>query len=324
MNERKKLLLFGANQSLLNDFFAQQQDLFEMLSCSGRIEDIRGHLKYYDPDALVLCLYDEKREELSMLGRVKELLKQRGSVLIVAGDGIKCDDFERMMPRMADLIVRRGRINNCQVMGDQIDAYLDTMAIFRKIKKEEEELDDSSFISSPVSSFGGDPVSDPVSNPVSSFAGTVDGNDSLESLLAAAAEAVKEMEAMPPAERIPGERRHVLVVDDDSSMLRMIKDILGDKYDVAAAISGKVALKFLETRRTDLILLDYEMPEQSGAEVYEKILQNPGLRHIPVVFLTGVSDRERIATVLAMRPRGYLLKPIDSERLKKTVEEIVG
>ena len=73
-----------------------------------------------------------------------------------------------------------------------------------------------------------------------------------------------------------------------------------------------------------LYLLDYEMPEQSGAEVYEKIFQNPALRHIPVVFLTGVSDRERIAAVLAMRPRGNLLKPIDSERLKKTVEEIVG
>ena len=127
-----------------------------------------------------------------------------------------------------------------------------------------------------------------------------------------------------PVQRAAGDRRHVLVVDDDSSMLRMIKDILGDRYDVAAAINGKVALKFLESRRTDLILLDYELPGQSGAEVYEKILQNPALRHIPVVFLTGVSDRDRIAAVLAMRPRVYLLKPIDSERLKKTVEEIVG
>ena len=42
------------------------------------------------------------------------------------------------------------------------------------------------------------------------------------------------------------------------------------------------------------------------------------------IFLTGVSDRERISQVLTMRPRGYLLKPIDSERLKKTVAEIVG
>ena len=167
------------------------------------------------------------------------------------------------------------------------------------------------------------PVSGMAGSTAAGMTGKTGGNGSLDDILAAAAQAVEEMATMP-AQRAPGERRHVLVVDDDSNMLRMIKDILGDRYDVAAAISGKVALKFLESRRTDLILLDYEMPGQSGAEVYEKILQNPALRHIPVVFLTGVSDRDRIAAVLALRPRGYLLKPIDSERLKKTVAEIVG
>ena len=201
------------------------------------------------------------------------------------------------------------------MMGGQIDTFLNTMSMFRMIKKEE---NDSAVISANHVAHGSGSHAVPIA-PVSKSG----QKESLDDLLAAAAQAVEEMAAMP-VQRKPGERRHVLVVDDDSSMLRMIKDILGERYDVAAAISGKVALKFLESRRTDLILLDYEMPEQSGADVYEKILQNPALRHIPVVFLTGVSDRERIAAVLAMRPRGYLLKPIDSERLKKTVEEIVG
>lgn len=319
MTEKKKLLLFGANQSLIKDFFSQLKYQFEMLSCSSCEEDIRGHLNYYDPDAVVLCLYDEKREELSMLGWIKDQLKQRGSALIVAGDGTKCDDFERMMPRMADCIVRRGRAVNCQMMGGQINSYLDSISMFRRIKKEDKPAVAAEMAAGPGSSSVAGSVNVFSSGPV----GKTKGKDSLDDLLAAAAEAVEEMAAMP-AQRAPGDRRHVLVVDDDSSMLRMIKDILGDRYDVAAAINGKVALKFLESRRTDLILLDYEMPGQSGAEVYEKILQNPALRHIPVIFLTGVSDRERIAAVLAMRPRGYLLKPIDSERLKKTVEEIVG
>lgn len=319
MSGKKKLLLFGANHALIDDFFEQLADRFEMLSCSSHSEDICGHLNYYDPDAAVLCVYDEKREELYMLEHVKELLKKRGSVLVVAGDGTKCDDFERMMPRMADCVVRRSRVSNCRVMGGQIDAYLNTMSMFRKIKKEEQA---GAVISDDYTAHDlpGNGVSH--ASPIAP-AGTNGKKESLDDLLAAAARAVEEMAAMP-VQRKPGERRHVLVVDDDSSMLRMIKDILGERYDVAAAISGKVALKFLESRRTDLILLDYEMPEQSGADVYEKILQNPALRHIPVVFLTGVSDRDRIAAVLAMRPRGYLLKPIDSERLKKTVEEIVG
>ena len=312
MIEKKKLLLFGENRSLINDFFTQLTARFEMLSCSSREEDILGHLKYYDADALVFCLYDERKEDFAKLRSVKEQLRASGSSLIVAGDGTKCDEFERLMPAMADYTVRRSRTTTCPIMGMQMDSYLDSMSVFRKNKKRVSPVEDTG-------AFADSPVSAPaVGSPAAPFgAGT-----SLDELLAAAAEAVNEMAAMP-AQRAPGERRHVLVVDDDSSMLRMIKDILGDRYDVAAAISGKVALKFLETRRTDLILLDYEMPEQSGAEVYEKILQNPGLRHIPVVFLTGVSDRERISAVLAMRPRGYLLKPIDSERLKKTVAEIV-
>ena len=299
MTEKKKLLLFGAHESLINDFFAQLSPSFEMLSCSGREEDILGHLKYYDPDALVFGLYDERREDFLKLEAVKKLLKERGSALIIAGDGIKCDEFERQMPGIADFTLRRSRTNTCQVMGMQMDSFLDSIRVFRK-KPVESDL-----------------------TGMNSMSINSTGMDSMDGILAAAARAVEEMAAMP-VQRAPGERRHVLVVDDDSSMLRMIKDILGDNYDVAAAISGKVALKFLETRRTDLILLDYEMPGQSGAEVYEKILENPALRHIPVVFLTGVSDRERISAVLALRPRGYLLKPIDSERLKKTVAEIVG
>ena len=53
MIEKKKLLLFGENRSLINDFFTQLTARFEMLSCSSREEDILGHLKYYDADALV-------------------------------------------------------------------------------------------------------------------------------------------------------------------------------------------------------------------------------------------------------------------------------
>ena len=310
MTEKKKILLFGANESLISDFFAKLPMRFEMLSCSSREADILGHVKYFDPDAIVFCLYNERREDFQRIDSIRKVLRERGSMLIVAGDGTKCDEFERQMPHTADYVVRRSRTNTCQVMGMQIDSYLESVSSFRKNRRSEGLVDIDI------------PVSIPVSSPSGSAYKTA-GGDSLEELLAAAAEAVNEMAAMP-TQRAPGDRRHVLVVDDDSSMLRMIKDILGEHYDVAAAISGKVALKFLETKRTDLILLDYEMPGQSGAEVYEKILENPALRHIPVVFLTGVSDRERISTVLAMRPRGYLLKPIDSDRLKKTVEEIVG
>ena len=119
-------------------------------------------------------------------------------------------------------------------------------------------------------------------------------------------------------------RKHILVVDDDVRMLRVIKEHLRKSYDVATAINGKLALKFLENKQTDLILLDYVMPEEDGPAVLRKIHDNPDTQDLPVVFLTGMTDRSKIQEALSEKPQGYLLKPIDREKLIDTVEKIIG
>ncbi|MGN0415771.1 MAG: response regulator [Agathobacter sp.] len=118
-------------------------------------------------------------------------------------------------------------------------------------------------------------------------------------------------------------RKHVLVIDDDPLMLKMIKEQLHDQYDVATAISGKIAYKFLETKKTNLILLDYEMPVEDGPEVFHKIKENKELAEIPIIFLTGVSNKDKIKQALMLKPQGYLLKPIEREKLLKTIEEFI-
>ena len=119
-------------------------------------------------------------------------------------------------------------------------------------------------------------------------------------------------------------RKHILVVDDDVRMLRVIKEHLRKSYDVATAINGKLALKFLENKQTDLILLDYVMPEEDGPAVLRKIHDNPDTQDLPVVFPTGMTDRSKIQEALSEKPQGYLLKPIDREKLIDTVEKIIG
>lgn len=119
-------------------------------------------------------------------------------------------------------------------------------------------------------------------------------------------------------------RKHVLVIDDDPTMLKIIKEHLHEKYDVATAISGKIAYKFLDSRKTDMILLDYEMPVEKGPEVLVKIRENEQLANIPVVFLTGITDREKIKEALSLKPQGYLLKPIDKEKLVGMIEKFIG
>ncbi len=140
-------------------------------------------------------------------------------------------------------------------------------------------------------------------------------------------EPVQNVKSKPsPAERAKAEKRknHILIVDDDSRVLRLLKSYLSGRYELATAINGKVAMKFLETKETDMVLLDYEMPTENGAAVLEKIRANEKLKDLPVVFLTGVTDKNKIREVLALRPQGYLLKPVDMEKLSSTIKGILG
>lgn len=141
-----------------------------------------------------------------------------------------------------------------------------------------------------------------------------------------AAEIMAEEEKMAEAlgKKEHNGRRHILVVDDDKSILKLMKAALEEKYDVTAIAGGKMALKFLETKTPDLVFLDYEMPVENGPEVFKKIKKMDSAMNVPVVFLTGIADREKITEVLALKPHGYLLKPINMERVNETINKLLG
>lgn len=122
----------------------------------------------------------------------------------------------------------------------------------------------------------------------------------------------------------PDTIKHILVIDDDATMLRLIKEQLKEEYNIATAISGKIGLKFLERKQTDLILLDYEMPEMNGADVLETLRNNPQTKDIPVLFLTGTKERKKIQRALSLKPQGYLLKPIKAEQLSREIKKVIG
>lgn len=137
-------------------------------------------------------------------------------------------------------------------------------------------------------------------------------------------EAEEEMKRQLEIIKEQDRRKHVLVIDDDPIMLKLIKEHLHDDYDVATAISGKIAFKFLETKKTDLILLDYAMPVEDGPMILEKLREHNMVDGVPVIFLTGVTDKEKIKTALMLQPQGYLIKPIDKEKLIGTIEKFIG
>lgn len=117
-------------------------------------------------------------------------------------------------------------------------------------------------------------------------------------------------------------RKHILVVDDDRTVLKMLKTALSEKYEVTAMVNGVLVEKFLDSKHVDLIILDYEMPIMTGADVYRQIKINPKTADIPICFLTGVSERSKVQEIMSLRPRGYLLKPINMEMLLSTISNL--
>ena len=119
-------------------------------------------------------------------------------------------------------------------------------------------------------------------------------------------------------------RKHILIIDDDIRMLKVLREILSEEYDVGVSPNGSLALKFLEAHKTDLILLDYIMDGLDGPDVLAVIRGIEEYKNLPVVFLTGVTDKDKIVRGLKYQPQGYLLKPVDKNTLINKIKELIG
>jgi response regulator RpfG family c-di-GMP phosphodiesterase len=116
-------------------------------------------------------------------------------------------------------------------------------------------------------------------------------------------------------------RKKILIIDDDPTMLRMIKNLLSDKYHVYMANSGMNGITFLANNKVDLILLDYEMPIANGPQVLSMLKSDSETVQIPVMFLTGHGDKDRVLSIVGLNPADYLLKTIDKRTLLKKLND---
>lgn len=112
----------------------------------------------------------------------------------------------------------------------------------------------------------------------------------------------------------------ILAIDDNGIILRKIKTMLQGEYEVIIATDGVSGIRKAIEKKPSVILLDYEMPDMNGKEAFEKILANEEIKHIPVIFLTAVSDRKRVSEVLGKLPAAYVLKPLDKDKLVERIE----
>lgn len=115
-------------------------------------------------------------------------------------------------------------------------------------------------------------------------------------------------------------RKKVLVVDDSEFMLEKMAKLLEKDYNVLGADSSVSAIQSIVVNRPDLILLDYEMPVCDGRQMLEMIRSEKTTADIPVMFLTGRGDVESVKKVMALKPKGYLLKSMPDEDIKKAID----
>lgn len=120
-------------------------------------------------------------------------------------------------------------------------------------------------------------------------------------------------------------RKQILIVDDDTEQLVHIKEQLEEFYDVTPVKSGDAAFKFLLIRKPDLILLDYIMPDKDGPTVLRELRTINEYADIPVIFLTGMTEKETvIQTLTQLRPQGYIVKPSKKSEIVAKIIDVLG
>ncbi|MGN0317946.1 MAG: diguanylate cyclase domain-containing protein [Lachnospira sp.] len=103
--------------------------------------------------------------------------------------------------------------------------------------------------------------------------------------------------------------KNILVVDDDKMNLAMARKVLSEEYNVIPVMNGSQALKYLEDGGCDMILLDINMPEMNGFEVYERIRSDKRLENIPVIFLTADTDTDTETRCFKEGAVDFIAKP---------------
>jgi diguanylate cyclase (GGDEF)-like protein len=116
------------------------------------------------------------------------------------------------------------------------------------------------------------------------------------------------------------ERISILIVDDDTMYLDILRDLLQDTYVIHVAQTGPSAIMLAEEVRPDVILLDVVIPGMTGYEVFSALQENEATRHIPVIFISGLTDMEEQEKGYLLGAAEYVQKPCGKVVLHAKIE----
>lgn len=116
----------------------------------------------------------------------------------------------------------------------------------------------------------------------------------------------------------------ILIVDDFSTMRRIIKNILKQLgySNIIEADDGSSALTLLKKDKIDFIVSDWNMPKMSGLDLLKVIRSDEKLKSIPFLMVTAEAQKEKIMKALQEGVDNYIVKPFTAEILKEKIDKI--
>lgn len=142
---------------------------------------------------------------------------------------------------------------------------------------------------------------------------------SIETVLSPQLEAVRELQAT--AVQIKPE---ILIVDDDPLQLKLLEKALSDAgVDLVLSANGTDTMRILRWRKPELILMDVNLPDVTGIEVLRRIRSQAHLASIPVIMVTGHSEKSIVVDSVKAGADGFLVKPFDKATLIHKIHSVM-
>jgi two-component system alkaline phosphatase synthesis response regulator PhoP len=124
---------------------------------------------------------------------------------------------------------------------------------------------------------------------------------------------------------VQGNKKRVLVADDESGVRRLVRRILSQEYDVIEAQDGEEAVRMARSQTPDIILMDIIMPKTDGLTACLAIKKDQNTKDIPVIMVTAIGyDLNKKLAENVAGASAYITKPFDSQEVLRTVGRLIS
>lgn len=119
--------------------------------------------------------------------------------------------------------------------------------------------------------------------------------------------------------------KRILIVDDEPNIVVSLEFLMKrEGFEVAVAPDGESALRSVEEKLPDLVLLDIMLPKKNGFEVCQTIRANPAWQGVKIIMLTAKGRDTEIAKGTALGADAYMTKPFSTKDLVAQVRQMIG